>query len=54
MCQKLSYFLCSALVLGLVCSSWGQTDPSLVGWWRLDEGPERAQPTPRATATTAI
>jgi hypothetical protein len=36
--QKLVYSLCVALVLGLVCPSWAQIDPSLVGWWRLDEG----------------
>ena len=38
MCQKLGYSLCVALVMGLICPGWAQTDPSLVGWWRLDEG----------------
>ena len=38
MCQKLVYSLCIALVLGLICPSWAQIDPSLVGWWKLDEG----------------
>ncbi|MCP4708442.1 MAG: hypothetical protein GY869_07450, partial [Planctomycetes bacterium] len=24
--------------LGMVCEVWGQVDPNLVGWWKLDEG----------------
>jgi len=38
MSQKWLYSLCIALVLGLICPSWAQEDPSLVGWWKLDEG----------------
>ncbi len=39
MCKKLIYLVCFVLVLGLVLTSRANAaDPSLVGWWRLDEG----------------
>ncbi|MHC4192161.1 MAG: LamG-like jellyroll fold domain-containing protein [Planctomycetota bacterium] len=39
MCKKLIYLVSFVLVLGLVLSSWaGAADPSLVAWWRLDDG----------------
>ncbi|NQV31097.1 MAG: discoidin domain-containing protein, partial [Phycisphaeraceae bacterium] len=36
--EKLRIPLMSILVLGLAMSATAQDDPSLVGWWRLDEG----------------
>jgi len=39
MCKKLIYLVCFVLVLGMVLTSRANAaDPSLVGWWRLDEG----------------
>jgi hypothetical protein len=39
MCRKLVLFVSFVLVLGLVWTSAGQdVDPSLVGWWKFDEG----------------
>ena len=36
--KKLCIPLICILVLGLAGSATSQTDPSLVGWWRLDDG----------------
>ncbi|MFB0553778.1 MAG: LamG-like jellyroll fold domain-containing protein [Phycisphaerae bacterium] len=39
MCRKLIYLVSFILVLGLVGTSAAQdVDPSLVGWWKFDEG----------------
>ena len=36
--KKSPVFMMSILVLGLAMSATAQVDPSLVGWWRLDDG----------------
>jgi len=39
MCKKRNDFISSVLVLGLVLTSVAEAvDPSLVGWWKFDEG----------------
>jgi len=39
MCKKLIYLISFVLVLGLVLTSRAEAaDPSLVGWWKFDEG----------------
>ncbi len=38
MCRKLIYLLSFVLGLGIVVTNTADADPSLVGWWRLDEG----------------
>ncbi|MFZ2148270.1 MAG: LamG domain-containing protein, partial [Sedimentisphaerales bacterium] len=38
MCRKLMYLVSFVLVMGLATSVAEGADPSLVGWWRFDEG----------------
>jgi hypothetical protein len=39
MCEKRNDFISSVLVLGLVLTSVAEAvDPSLLGWWKFDEG----------------
>lgn len=38
MSRKIQISLCSILVLVLAGSAMAQDDPSLVGWWRFDDG----------------
>ncbi len=39
MCKKLIYRITFVLVLGMVLTSVAEAvDPSLIGWWKLDEG----------------
>jgi len=38
MCRKLVFLTSLVLVLGVVGTAVAQVDPSLVGWWKFDEG----------------